>query len=94
MMTTGSKEIPSGVKALRWSAALLLIGGLLFGALSGSLGIAALAFGFGAMLLGLGQLLTGEDRGGRLIGIVLVAGGAFAILDTVIWILSGAGSWW
>lgn len=49
-------RVLSGVKMLRWSAALLLIGGPLLGLLFGSLGMAALAFGFGALHLGLGQL--------------------------------------
>ena len=39
---------------LRWSAALLLVGGPIVGLLSGSLEMAALAFGFGAVHLGLG----------------------------------------
>lgn len=43
----------SGAKMLMWSAALLLVGGPLLGLLFGSLGIAALAFGFGAVHLGL-----------------------------------------
>ena len=46
----------SGAKMLRWSAVLLLVGGLLLGLLFGSLGMAALAFGFGAIHLGLSQL--------------------------------------
>ena len=79
------------MKMLRWSAVILLIGGLLLGALSGSLGIAALAFGSGAMLLGLGQLLAGENRGGRLIGLVLLAGGAFAILHSGVRMLFRVG---
>lgn len=61
MMSTG---VLSAVKMLRWSAALLLGGGLLLGVLSGSLAIAALAFGSGAMLLGLGPLFESENRGG------------------------------
>ena len=86
-----STEILSCVKVLRWLAAFLLIGGLLFGALSGSLAIAALTFGSGATLLGLGQFLAGEDRGGRLIGLVLMAGGAFTILHSGTRMLFGTG---
>lgn len=81
----------SGAKMLRWSAALLLIGGPLLGLLFGSVGIAALAFGFGAVHLGLGQLFASEDRGGRSIGFVLVLGGAFTVVDTAIWTLGAAG---
>ena len=44
----------SGAKMLRWSA-LLLVGGPVVGLLNGSLGMAALVFGFGAVHLGLGS---------------------------------------
>jgi hypothetical protein len=81
----------SGAKTLRWSAALLLVGGPLVGMLSGSLGMAALAFGFGAVHLGLGQLWASESRGGRLIGIALMLGGASTVVDAAIWMLSSAG---
>jgi hypothetical protein len=80
----------SSAKTLRWSAALLLAGGPLLGLLSGSLGMAALAFGFGAVHLGLGQLLASENRGGRLIGIALMLGGVSAVVDAAIWMLSSA----
>jgi hypothetical protein len=81
----------SGAKTLRWSAALLLVGGPLLGLLSGSLGMGALAFGFGAIHLGLGQLFASEGRDGRLIGIALVLGGASTVVDAAIWMLSSAG---
>lgn len=81
----------SGTKMLRWLAAFVLVGGLLLGAFSGSLGMGALVFGSGAVLLGLGQIVASEIRGGRLIGLVLMLGGAFTILDAGIWMLSGAG---
>ncbi len=79
----------SGAKMLRWSAALLLIGGPLLGLLFGSLGMAALAFGFGALHLGLGQLWASEDRGERLIGFTLMLIGAFTVVDAAIWALPG-----
>ena len=86
-----SKRALSGAKMLRWSAALLLIGGPLLGLLFGSLRMAAaLAFGFGALHLGLGQLWASEDRGGRLIGFTLMLIGAFTVVDAVIWTLPGA----
>jgi hypothetical protein len=81
----------SGARMLRWSAALLLVGGPIVGLLSGSLEMAALAFGFGAVHLGLGQLWASEHRGGRLIGIALMLGGASTVVDAVIWMLSSAG---
>ena len=81
----------SGARMLRWSAALLLIGSPIVGLLSGSLEMAALAFGFGAVHLGLGQLWASENRGGRLIGIALMLGGASTVVDAAIWMLSSAG---
>jgi hypothetical protein len=81
----------SGGRMLLWSAALLLVGGPLLGLLSGSLEMAALAFGFGALHLGLGQLWASENRGGRLIGIALMLGGASTVVDAAIWMLSSAG---
>jgi hypothetical protein len=81
----------SGARMLRWSAALLLVGGPIVGLLSGSLEMAALAFGFGAVHLGLGQLWASENRGGRLIGIALMLGGASTVVDAAIWMLSSAG---
>ena len=81
----------SGAKTLRASAALLLIGGPLLGLLFGSLGMAALAFGFGAAHLGLGQLWASENRGGRLVGFTFVLVGAFTMVDAAIWMLSAAG---
>jgi hypothetical protein len=87
-----SKGALSGAKMLRFSAALLLVGGPVTGLLFGSLEMAALAFGFGAVHLGLGQLWASEDRGGRFIGIALVLGGASTVVDAAIWVLSSAAS--
>ncbi len=78
----------SGAKMLLWSAALVLVGGLLLGLLFGSLGMAALAVGFGAVHLGLGQLWASEHRGERLIGFTLVLVGAFTVADGAIWLLT------
>jgi hypothetical protein len=83
-----SARVLSGAKMLRWSAVLLLIGGPLLGLLFGSLGVAALVIGFGAVHLGLGQLWASENRGGRLIGFTLVLVGAFTALDGAIWMLT------
>ena len=80
-----------GAKTLGWSAALLLAGGPLLGLLFGSVGISALAYGFGAVHLGLGQLWASGNRGGRLIGIALMLGGASTVVDAAIWMLSSAG---
>ena len=85
-----STKTLSGANMLRWSAALLLIGGPILGLLSGSLGMAALAFGFGAIHLGLGQLWASENRGERLIGFTLMLIGAFTVVDAAIWTLPAA----
>ena len=85
-----STKTLSGAKMLRWSAALLLIGGPILGLLPGSLGMAALAFGFGAIHLGLGQLWASENRGERLIGFTLMLIGAFTVVDAAIWTLPAA----
>jgi hypothetical protein len=82
----------SGAKMLLWSAALLLVGGPLLGLFFGSLGMSALAFGFGAVHLGLGQLWASENRGGRLIGFTLMLVGAFTVVDAAVWMLPGAVS--
>jgi hypothetical protein len=73
---------------LCFSAALLLVGGPVVGLLFGSLEMAALAFGFGALHLGMGQLWASGNRGGRLIGIALMLGGTWTVVDTAIWMLS------
>jgi hypothetical protein len=83
-----SAKVLSGAKMLRWSAALLLVGGPLLGLLFGSLGMAVLAFGFGAVHLGLGQLWASETRGGRLVGFTFMLVGAFTGVDAAIWILT------
>jgi hypothetical protein len=86
-----SAKVLSGAKMLRWSAVLLLVGGPLLGLLFGSVMIAALAFGFGVVHLGLGLLWASENRGGCLIGIALMLGGASTVVDAAIWMLPGAG---
>jgi hypothetical protein len=83
-----STKALSGAKTLLWSAVLLLVGGPLLGLLFGSLGMAAVAVGFGAVHLGLGQLWASEHRGGRLIGFTLMLVGAFTVADGAIWLLT------
>ena len=82
-----STKALSGAKMLQWSAAFLLVGGPLLGVLFSSLGMAALAFGFGAAHLGLSQLWASENRGERLVGFTLMLVGAFTALDAAIWML-------
>ena len=80
----------SGAKMRLWPAAFVPIGGLRLQAFSGSLGIAALAFGFGAVLPGPAQVRASENRCGRSIGFVPVAGGALNAFDAGTWMLTGA----
>jgi hypothetical protein len=74
---------------LRGLAALLLLGGIVYALLSGNWGIGAIAFGLGAVVLGLNRLSVAGSRPDRAIGWVLVACGAFAMVDGVIWIAIG-----
>jgi hypothetical protein len=80
----------TGAKMRLWPAALVPTGGPLLVAFSRPSGLAALAFGFGAVLPGPAQVRAGENRGGRSVGFALVAGGAFTAVDAGIWMLFGA----
>ena len=79
----------SGAKMRLWPAAFVPTGDPLLRALSGSLAMAATAFGFGAVLPGPDRVRAGENRGGRSIGFALVAGGAFTAVDAGRWLLFG-----
>jgi hypothetical protein len=74
---------------LRGLAALLLLGGIVYALLSGNWGIGAIVFGLGAVVLGLDSLRVARSRPDRAIGWVLVACGAFAMVDGVIWMAIG-----
>jgi hypothetical protein len=80
---------PHSPKALWWSAGLLLMGAPILALFSRSWGVGELAFGAGAIFLGIGQIRAGEDRSGRFVGLALVLGGAFTAVDGVIRLLSG-----
>ena len=80
-----------GVMQLRVLAALLLLGGMVYALFSGNWGIGAIAFGLGAALLGLERLRTARGRPERAIGWVLVACGAFVVVNALIWMSSGGG---
>jgi hypothetical protein len=76
---------------LRGLAALLLLGGIVYALLSENWGIGAIVFGLGAVVLGLDRLRVARSRPDRVIGWVLVACGAFAMVDALIWMaMSGA----
>lgn len=73
----------AGNWVLRWAADVLLIGGIVLAMLSGNWGPGALAFGLGAVLLGLERVRAtrGAGRAERRMGWVLVLGGAVAMVD-------------
>jgi hypothetical protein len=57
--------------------------------MSGNWGIGAIAFGLGAAVLGLEYLRAARECSERAIGWVLVLGGAFVVVDALIWISIG-----
>ena len=55
-----------------------------------SWGLGAMVFGVGAIVLGIRQVLLGEHRSERFLGVALLLGGAFTMLDGLIRLLLGA----
>ena len=55
----------------------------------GELGVGLIAFGLGAVVLGLDRLRVARGRPERAIGWVLVACGAFVVVDALIWMSIG-----
>ena len=84
-----AKPGQAGTMPLRGLATLLLLGGIVYALLSGNWGIGAIAFGLGAVVLGLDRLRVAGSRSDRVIGWVLVLCGAFAMVDAVIWMAIG-----
>ena len=74
---------------MRGFAALLLLGGIVYALVSGNWGIGAIAFGLGAAVLGLERLRAALGRPERAVGWVLVACGAFVVVDALIWMSIG-----
>jgi hypothetical protein len=74
---------------LRALAALLFLGGIVYALVSGNWGVGAIVFGFGSVVLGLDRLRVARGRPERAIGWVLVACGAFVVVDALIWISIG-----
>ncbi len=72
------------------AAAILLIGGPVLGLIFRSWGLGAMVFGLGAILLGIRQVRIGEHRGDRFLGVALLLGGTFTVIDGLIRLLSGA----
>jgi hypothetical protein len=73
-MTDGRRR--NGVP-LRVLSALLFLGGIVYALLSGNWAIGAIAFGLGAVVLGLDRLRVARGRPERAIGWVLVLCGVF-----------------
>jgi hypothetical protein len=52
--------------------------------------VGAFVFGLGAIVLGIRQVRLGEHRSERLIGVGLLLGGAFTMVDGAVRLLFGA----
>jgi hypothetical protein len=85
-----STRNPPGTHMLRLAAVILLIGGPILGIIFRSWGVGALVFGLGAIVLGIRQVRLGEHRSERFIGVGLLLGGAFTIVDGAVRLLFGA----
>ncbi len=72
------------------SAAILFIGGPLLALVFRLWGLGALVFGLGAIALGIRQVRLGEHRSERFLGVALLLGGAFTMIDGLIRLLLGA----
>ena len=81
---------PPGTGMLRLAAAILFIGGPLLGLIFWSWGLGAMVFGLGAIVLGIRQVRLGEHRSERFLGVALLLGGTFTVIDGLIRLLSGA----
>jgi hypothetical protein len=81
---------PPGSGMLRLSAAILFIGAPILALVFRSWGLGALVFGLGAIVLGIRQVRLGEHRSERFLGVALLLGGAFTMIDGVIRLLLGA----
>jgi hypothetical protein len=81
---------PPGTGMLRLVAAMLLIGGPILALAFRSWGVGSLVFGLGAIVLGIRQVQLGEHRSDRFLGVALLLGGTFTVIDGLIRLLSGA----
>ncbi len=50
----------------------------------------SLVFGLGAIVLGIRQVRLGEHRSARFLGVALLLGGDYTVIDGLIRLLSGA----
>jgi hypothetical protein len=74
---------------LRLAAAILLVGAPVLALLFRSWGLGALVFGLGAIVQGVRQVRLGEHRSERFLGVSLLLGGAFTMVDGVVSLLLG-----
>jgi hypothetical protein len=74
---------------LRLAAAILLIGGPILALLFRSWGVGSLVFGLGAIVLGIRQVRLGEHRSEGFIGVALLLGGTFSVIEGLVRLLSG-----
>jgi hypothetical protein len=75
---------------LRLLAAILLIGGPILALIFRTWGVGSMVFGLGAIVLGVRQVRLGENRSERFIGVALLLGGAFTMIEGLIRLLSAA----
>jgi hypothetical protein len=81
---------PPGTGMLRLSAAVLFVAGPILALFFRSWGLGALVFGLGAIVLGIRQVRLGGHRSERFLGVALLLGGAFSVIDGVVRLLLGA----
>jgi hypothetical protein len=82
---------PAGSGMLRFSAAVLFVAGPILALLFRSWGLGASVFGLGAIVLGIRQVrLGGGHRSERFLGVALLLGGAFTVIEGVVRLLLGA----
>jgi hypothetical protein len=85
-----ARRNPPATGMLRLAAAILFIAGSIVALVFWSWGLGAMVFGVGAIVLGIRQVLLGEHRSERFLGVALLLGGAFTVLEGLIRLLLGA----
>jgi hypothetical protein len=80
---------PPGTGMLRLAATVLFIGGPLLGLIFWSWGAGAMVFGLGAIVLGIRQVRLGGHRSDRFLGVALLLGGTFSVIEGLVRLLSG-----
>jgi hypothetical protein len=81
---------PPATGMLRLSAGVLFVAGPILALLFRSWGLGVLVFGVGAIVLGIRQVRLGGHRSERFLGVALLLGGAFTVIDGVVRLLLGA----